>query len=72
LKSLNPNLLQLTNGHDLLKAFAQFFREKGHNGIADDHLASCFRMLFTASHYQRTELYKQTAAWATQNNCSIY
>lgn len=73
LLNLNPNLMQLTNGHDLLNTFAKFFREKtGHKGLTEEHIAIAFRMTYTVEHFYKTNLYTDLQIWATQNNTNLF
>lgn len=68
-----PDLMQLTNGHDLLKAFSMLFREEyGHKGLSDEILASSFRMSFTFETFKKTKLFNQTRSWEKDNNVLIY
>ncbi len=73
LKGRNPDSLQLSNGHDFMKAFAQFLREKGKaNNVNDDLISSIFRIKFDNQFLTKTLLYQNTKQWADTNNCSIY
>lgn len=73
LEMKNPDLMQLTNGHDLLKAFSKYFREThGHKSLSYDILASSFRMSFTFEIFKKTELFNQTSSWEKDNGVIIY
>ena len=73
LKSTNPDSLQLCNGHDFIKAFSQFLREKGKvNSVSEDIISSIFRIKFSHECFTKTLLYRDTKLWADTNNCSIY
>ena len=73
LKNINPDPLQLCNGHDFMKGFSQFIKQKySVKNVNDGHIASSCRMTFTSEHYIRTELYINTKTWADNNNCVIY
>ncbi|NOQ15918.1 MAG: DUF4435 domain-containing protein [Methyloprofundus sp.] len=70
---LKPDLMQLTNGHDLLKIFSKFFLEVvKHKGVSDENIASAFRMTFTVEHFQATELYKNLNHWSIQNKTELF
>lgn len=70
---LNPDALQLTNGRDLLKAFAKYFREKtGHSSLNDKSLASAFRMTFTVDHFKETNLFSELEKWEIQNTTNLF
>jgi len=72
LYELNPDLLQLTNGHDLLKAFAKYFREEEKiKGLSDEDLARAFRMMFTVEHFSKTQLYSSIKEWEETNDIKI-
>lgn len=72
LVTLNPDLLQLTNGHDTLQTFSQIFREKGNKGISDKDIARSFRMTYTIAHFRKTNLYEALNDWANQNNTELF
>jgi hypothetical protein len=73
LKDKNPNLLQLSNGHDFIKAFSQFLREKGKiNNVNDELIASIFRIKFNHEFLKKTLLYQNTKQWSDAHNCVIY
>lgn len=68
-----PDLMQLTNGHDLLKIFSKFFLEVvKHKGVSDENIASAVRMAFTVEHFQETELYHQLNHWGIRNNTELF
>lgn len=67
------NLFHLTNGHDLLKTFARYFREKAaRKGLSAEILESTLRISFNLENYKKTELFKQTASWAESQNVKMY
>lgn len=73
LSLLNPDLLQLTNGHDLLNAMAKYFREKqGRSGISGKDLQSSIRMLFDEKAFQSTNLYNSLIEWQKANATSLF
>ena len=64
----NLNLLQLTNGHDLLKAFAVYFREvEQKKGTSGEDLEKITRIKFDQTEFQQTALYQQLLAWQQEN-----
>jgi len=68
-----PNYLQLTNGHDFMKALSKFVIITGDGRIiGDENISSSLRMAFTFEHYKRTKLYTETKAWAVEKSCSLY
>lgn len=68
-----PDLMQLTNGHDLLNTFAKYFREKtAHKGTSDEKIASAFRMTFTFEHFKATNLFANLNNWGIQNKTELF
>lgn len=73
IKRTNPDSFQLCNGHDFMKALAQYVREKGEGrSLSDEIISSSFRMTFTAAHFQKTTLFNETKSWADSNSCILY
>lgn len=73
LKGLNPDVYQLCNGHDFIKAFASFLRKKSNTkSVSEITLSSLFRTNYTVDFYQTTDTFKQTKAWAESVERSIY
>ena len=70
-KNRNPNLDQLTNGHDLITRMAGILRKKYQLQISDKDLRDRFCKAFENSHAQKTKLYKNIAYWSKQNNLHI-
>ena len=71
--SLEPDMMQLTNGHDILNTFASFFRKEAkHKGLNDENLASSFRMAFTLEHFQETNLSDNLKQWSLENNTTLF
>lgn len=70
-KNRNPNLDQLTNGHDLITRMAGILRKKYQLQISDKNLRDRFCKAFENSHAQKTKLYKNIASWSKQNNLHI-
>ncbi len=73
LKTLNPNKYQLCNGHDYIKAFATFLRQKGNRkSVSEDDISILFRTNYRLEFYQNTALFRNTKAWSEVVNCNIY
>lgn len=70
-KNRNPNLDQLTNGHDLITRMAGILRKKYQLQISDKDLRDRFCKAFENLHAQKTKLYKNIASWSKQNNLHI-
>lgn len=69
----DPDLLQITNGHDLINSFAKYFREEEkRNGFSGENLEATLRMLFNIDFFSRTNLYQQLDNWKNQNNVQIF
>ncbi len=69
----DPDLLQITNGHDILNSFAKYFREEEkRNGISGETLEASLRMLFNCDFFRQTELFQQLSNWQNQNNVEIF
>jgi hypothetical protein len=68
-----PDLLQITNGHDLINSFAKYFREEEkRNGLSGENLEATLRMLFNIDFFSRTNLYQQLDNWKNKNNVQIF
>lgn len=73
LEALKAESLQLINGHDFLKCFAEYVRKHGRiKSVSDDTVASCLRTAYGVPQYQRTNLYTATQKWADQQLVAIY
>lgn len=69
LKAISPDPFQICNGHDFMKVFCQYVKQKGDGRIiGDDNICTSFRISFTLSHYKKTKLFNQTESWANSNN----
>lgn len=67
-----PDLLQISNGHDLMNVFALYFREvEGRSGVSGELLEAVLRMLFTVDFFCQTQLFHQIDAWQNINNVEI-
>lgn len=67
----NPNLNQLTNGHDLITRIAGIFRHRFKKQISDKGLRECFSQNFTENEAKRTELFKSLEKWCKENKVNI-
>lgn len=73
LKALNPDFLQLTNGHDLLKAFAMYFREmEGQRGLKGEQIESSLRMVYDKEAFSQTLLFQSLSEWQEKNEMGIF
>lgn len=73
LKALNPDFLQLTNGHDLLKAFAMYFREvEGQRGLKGEQIESSLRMVYDKEAFSQTLLFQSLSEWQEKNETGIF
>jgi hypothetical protein len=73
LKTLNPDKMQLTNGHDLLNIFAKYFREEcQQKGISGENLACSVRMLFNSSFFVETNLYSELVSWQAELETQLF
>jgi hypothetical protein len=73
LEALNPDSLQLTNGHDLVKTFANYFKNvSGVNGLSDDNIASLLRISFNKTQFENTNLFDELEQWSNNNNTAIF
>ena len=73
LKEINPDLYQLSNGHDFMKALSQYVRESGDGRtIGDEDISSIFRIAFTLNHFKKTELFSEIKSWAENIGCVLF
>lgn len=73
----NPvnQLLQLCNGHDLMKIIAlytQHYSSPQKPKVNDKTIAAGFRQAYSLRHFKQTRLYADTNMWAFDNHCQIY
>lgn len=66
-----PDVMQLTNGHDLFQIFAKFLRGEKEK-FSDENLASAVRMAFDIKHFQATKLYHALDNWSKQNKTELF
>jgi hypothetical protein len=72
LDKTNPEPFHLINGHDVLNAFAKFFREEhGNKGLSGKDLEMSVRMLFSIELFETTTLHSELSSWETTNNVEI-
>lgn len=73
LKSISPDIMQLTNGHDILNVFAKYFREnEGRVGVSKETLESSIRMVYDKNAFNITELYSSLLNWQAENNTVLF
>jgi hypothetical protein len=72
IKSNNHDVLQLTNGHDLMKIMAIYLSSFNKKGISDKDAETHLRIAFPTEDFKNTQLYKDTYEWATRNKCLIH
>ena len=73
LKKSDFDKFQISNGHDFMKAFADFLRKKGTNrSVSDELISSLFRTNYRKENFTKTNLYRQTKDWAEEKNVAIY
>ncbi len=73
LRASKPDMLQLTNGHDLVKTFANYFKNvSGVNGVSDENIASILRVSFNTEQLEKTTLYTELENWCNNNNTIIF
>ncbi len=73
LQALNPDMLQLTNGHDLAKTFANYFRSiLKVKDFSNKNIESSLRMLFNLEQLKTTNLYIELKNWCDDNNTTIF
>jgi len=69
----NPDMLHLTNGHDLVKTFANYFKNiSGVKGLSDENVASLLRVSFNKQQLENTNLYTELEEWCVNNNTVIF
>lgn len=64
--------LQLTNGHDFIKALTQFLKESSGTSIGDENISGSLRMSYTKDHFKKTKLFSDTKDWAKKMKCIIF
>lgn len=73
LKALNPEILLITNGHDLVNTFSNYFKNiSGIKGLSDENIARILRVTFNINHLKKTLLYANLAEWCGNNNTTIF
>jgi Protein of unknown function (DUF4435) len=65
------DLRQVCNGHDFMKVMAIICSSR-QKGISEKDVASQFRVAYSQDIFKKTQLFKDTSAWANQNNCTLY
>ncbi len=73
LEEEKPELLQLTSGHDLLRAFAEYFNKKwNHKDLKEKVLVMGVRMSFRMASFEKTDLYKEIKQWFDEHQIDIH
>jgi len=73
LEASNPEMLHLTNGHDLVNTFANYFKSvSGINGVSDENIASILRVSFNKQQLEKTNLFTELEMWCNNNNTKIF
>jgi len=64
LKNTNPDLYQITNGHDLMNILAKYVREvEGVNGMSGKTLESSMRMSYSKAEFMTSHLHSEINNW---------
>jgi len=73
LRLSKPDELQITNGHDLLNAFAKYFREiEARIGVTGEQLETSLRMVFSNQLFEQTEIYGKLIEWQHINETQLF
>ena len=73
LKKLNPDMLQLTNGHDFLKTFVNYLKNViGVNNLSSEIIASVLRISYNLEQFKKTSLYVHLKEWSNINGTRIF
>ncbi len=73
IQELNPNIMQLTNGHDLMNAFAKYFREKEEQkGLTGNQIESSLRIVYDKNAFSQTILFQSLLEWQEINETEIF
>ena len=65
------DLFQVCNGHDFMKVMAILCSSQ-QKGINEKDMASQFRVAYSQDMFKKTQLFKDTSDWASQNNSILY
>jgi hypothetical protein len=65
------NLFQVCNGHDFMKVMA-ILCSSNQKGINEKDMASQFRVAYSQDMFKKTQLFKDTSDWASQNKVTLY
>jgi hypothetical protein len=67
------DIMQITNGHDLLAAFAEYFRKHEiRKGISQERLEEACRIAFDESAFKSTYLYADLRSWQEINKTRLF
>jgi hypothetical protein len=73
LKGEKVNYFHLCNGHDFMKALAEYIRAMGNSRTAShDSICSALRMAFTFDHFKQSKLFESTRLWAESKKSILY
>lgn len=73
LKELNPDYFQLTNGHDLMNTFAEYFRVvEGRKNVSGEILESSLRIAYDLESFKETTLYDNLKEWEIRNETIVF
>lgn len=68
-----PDLLQLTNGHDLVRTLAKYFREINKKRTpTEDTLASGMRLSYDFNCFEDSQLYDDLQKWAKSHSTILF
>jgi Protein of unknown function (DUF4435) len=65
------DLFQVCNGHDFMKVMAILCSSQ-QKGINEKDMASQFRVAYSQDMFKKTQLFKDTSDWASQNKVTLY
>jgi hypothetical protein len=65
------DLFQVCNGHDFMKVMAILCSSQ-QKGINEKDIASQFRVAYSQDMFKKTQLFKDTSDWASQNKVTLY
>jgi hypothetical protein len=65
------DLFQVCNGHDFMKVMA-ILCSSSRKGINEKDMASQFRVAYSQDMFKKTQLFKGTSDWASQNKVTLY
>ena len=73
LQQTNPDLFELTNGHDLVETILHYLEKQYKvKGLSRANFEYALRIAYTPKAFQRTQLYQALQQWATQHNTQLF